>query len=182
MMLRKQIARKTMTFFCNDVPHKSLAKQLFQGKARVKGEDHLNGDSQISLTGHSRTSLPPQEWLKITQRCEPCSRSQQPGYGSTDSGEEWKETFVYYSGECVVSRMFSSGWTQVALQNNMASKWAIRFLQPMASALRTSPTATQWRSWRATPMSCWPSGWENIVQIKFDFEFRATQVNCFVYF
>lgn len=55
MMLRKQIARKTMTFFCNDVPHKSLAKQLFQGEAPNK----------------SKSGRPPQIWLTdITDRAQ----------------------------------------------------------------------------------------------------------------
>lgn len=31
----------------------------------------------------------------------------------------------------------------------------------MGWALMTSLTAMRWRSWRATPTSCWPSGWAN---------------------
>lgn len=63
---------------------------------------------------------------------------------------------------CTVACFVSSGWTQVVSQSNTASKWGTRSLQPTGSALMMSRTAMQWRSWRATPMWCWPSGWETV--------------------
>lgn len=56
--------------------------------------------------------------------------------------------------------IFSSGWTRADLQSSTASRWAIKSWRPTGSASMTSPIAMQSKSWRATLMSCWPSGWE----------------------